>query len=467
MVQYPGDYFEDEYRDGFLVERTMKCAWAAQLEVLRHISDVCEKHGLKYFAFFGTLLGAIRHHGFIPWDDDVDIVMMRADYQRFLEVCKAELPSEYCVLNCYDYPEWPEVNIRITNGDYIDISPKRMREYYGCPFSVGVDVYPLDTIPDDPEIFKQEMEILNLIANTNSALTNLENAPDGGEQNQWREQTLDGLRTIGQVLEYEFDFNGNLHSQLIQLFDQMCQVFSQEEGISVTTMAAFVKGATKMTFDKLWLRDQTEFPFEYESIKVPIGYEACLWKRFGENYMTPMQIKASHEYPFYKRQKEILCEKGIWQNIDELSKDILTQLFKEPCGRTASSEISDFASSGNKKKKICYRVSLKEFLSHDADKVFEKIRSSIKIIRENQIDAYFVPDEEIFYCARDSKISEGYRELLDELERENCLARIQKGKEESFVSGMDAYYGDVNSWIYYFKKYKKPIMVESVDVTNS
>ena len=64
----------------------MKRAWAAQLEVLQRIDEVCGKYNIEYFANWGTLLGAIRHKGYIPWDDDLDIGMKRMDYERFLKI---------------------------------------------------------------------------------------------------------------------------------------------------------------------------------------------------------------------------------------------------------------------------------------------------------------------------------------------------------------------------------------------
>lgn len=465
MTQYPREYFEDEYRDGFLVERTMKCAWAAQLEVLRHISDICERHGLKYFAFFGTLLGAIRHHGFIPWDDDIDIAMLRCDYQKFLAVCKSELPKEYCVLNCYDYADWTEVNIRITNGDYIDTSEKRMSEYYGCPFSVGVDVYPLDTIPDAPEVFNQEKEILNLIATTYQRLGELETEEDVEAQERLKTDAVNGLQMIGEILEYQFDFTGSLKSQLLQLFDQMCQVFSEEEGKMVTTMPTYIKGAEKMVFHKLWLRENIDFPFEYDTIKVPVGFEACLWARFGANYMVPRQIKSAHDYPFYKQQKEMLEERSLWADIEKTSKSLINTLFVEERDSSCLHQENNAYKARQGKKTICYRVSIVEFLQNK-EGVLEKIRRALDIFSEERdsIDMIFVPDEEIMIALEDSKIVEEYRQLLEKIEKNGCLKHVDENEVQEFVTGIDAFYGDNNSWIYYFKMMKRPVMIQNIKV---
>ncbi|MDR0616999.1 MAG: LicD family protein [Synergistaceae bacterium] len=74
----------------------------ALLEMMSVIHDVCEKHGLRYCLYSGTLLGAVRHNGFIPWDDDIDIVMHRNDCKRFVEACKKELPDGYEAFSPYD-----------------------------------------------------------------------------------------------------------------------------------------------------------------------------------------------------------------------------------------------------------------------------------------------------------------------------------------------------------------------------
>ena len=63
------------------------------LNILKEIKKICDRHNLKYYLAYGTLLGAVRHNGFIPWDDDVDIVMFRDDYEKFLEIAEIELPT--------------------------------------------------------------------------------------------------------------------------------------------------------------------------------------------------------------------------------------------------------------------------------------------------------------------------------------------------------------------------------------
>ena len=143
-MQFPDNYFDDEVRDGFLVPGIIKKSWAAQLEVLSDIDTLCRKHGIRWFADCGTLLGAVRHGGFVPWDDDLDICMLRDDYNKFIKIAPSELPEWYSVINIHSSEEFTEMNTRVTNTMGIDYRREHTERYHEFPYPAGIDIFVLD-----------------------------------------------------------------------------------------------------------------------------------------------------------------------------------------------------------------------------------------------------------------------------------------------------------------------------------
>ena len=91
----PEVFFRAEIVDGFEVAEQIKKVWAIEIDILLQLDKICKRHSLRYFLIFGSLLGAVRHNGYIPWDDDLDVCMPRKDYEEFIRVAQAELKMPY------------------------------------------------------------------------------------------------------------------------------------------------------------------------------------------------------------------------------------------------------------------------------------------------------------------------------------------------------------------------------------
>lgn len=117
-----------------------------QLDMLKNLINICENHGLKYYLIGGSCLGAVRHGGFIPWDDDIDVGMPREDYSQFFKIAKSELPSNLFFQTFDTDPEYPNMfgKIRNCNTTYIESSVKNFNINHG----VYIDVFPLDMTPN-------------------------------------------------------------------------------------------------------------------------------------------------------------------------------------------------------------------------------------------------------------------------------------------------------------------------------
>ena len=150
-MNVPESFFKGEIRNSFYVEKLMKKVWAAQLEVLNDVDVLCKKHNIQYFADYGTLLGAVRHKGFIPWDDDMDISMKREDYTKFCEIAQKELAGTYEIVNIHTDPTWNQLLGRIINSREISFDDERLEKFHNCPFAVGLDICPLDYLAPNKE----------------------------------------------------------------------------------------------------------------------------------------------------------------------------------------------------------------------------------------------------------------------------------------------------------------------------
>ncbi len=117
-----------------------------EIEILQQIDKICQKHGLVYFGIGGTALGAVRHKGFIPWDDDIDIGMPRKDYEIFLKVASKELPAGFHVQHYDTEPETPFyfTKIRKDNTQFVEYYLRDQAIHHG----IFVDIFPFDAIPD-------------------------------------------------------------------------------------------------------------------------------------------------------------------------------------------------------------------------------------------------------------------------------------------------------------------------------
>lgn len=141
---------------------TLKKVQRTELEILHDFVDLCEKNDLIYFGVAGTGIGAIRHGGFIPWDDDIDVAMPRKDFDKFVRIAKEKYSDKYIVLNCGEYPNYPLMTTRwVKKGTKFIEWPLKGID---CPLGIFLDIYPLDHIPDDEKEFRHQSAITFIYA---------------------------------------------------------------------------------------------------------------------------------------------------------------------------------------------------------------------------------------------------------------------------------------------------------------
>ena len=136
-------------------EETLKRVQQTELGILKDFMALCDKHGLTYFGIAGTGIGAIRHKGFIPWDDDIDIALPRKDYEKFLKLARKYLSDRYIVLNCETNENYPLMTTRLMKKG--TVFREEALKNIDCPLGIFLDIYPFDNVSDEPREFKRQM----------------------------------------------------------------------------------------------------------------------------------------------------------------------------------------------------------------------------------------------------------------------------------------------------------------------
>ena len=238
-----------------------------QVDILDEIVRICKKHGLQYFLIGGTLLGAVRHKGFIPWDDDLDIGMLRDDYERFLELCETELDDAY-LLDCYKTnPKYslPFAKIRRKGTVYEE---EALSQIEGIPKGIWVDIFPLDNVRRKGG-FGQAIQATVVSLLSGFVLV---------EQRGHRPRTLKGrvARRVLSILGVEMSFR----------WLEKAMTFWNKSNTDFLVNLSSHYGYKKETFHKCKFFPPQKLEFEGSLYDVPNDYDHILTTVFGD-YMTP------------------------------------------------------------------------------------------------------------------------------------------------------------------------------------
>lgn len=261
------DYLNSEEKCGFLITTERKKLFAVMLDMLYEFDKVCKKHGLTYYLYGGSLLGAVRHHGFIPWDDDLDVIMPRDDYDKFIKLSDEFSEPYFLQIPQTDkgyYYSFAKLRNSNTTG-VVD-----MFKYAGFNHGIWISMFPLDfwNLDGGEERYA---EIRKLVMH-NSTYMRLKN-PDLDEKNKAR------------VAAYLAE-----HRDPMKDYEEIQRLASScKDPNSKYVMSAVI---THLKYDKklLYTADFVEaVPLEFEgfSVMVPCGYDHVLTVCYGDYMQFP------------------------------------------------------------------------------------------------------------------------------------------------------------------------------------
>ena len=271
-------------------ELTIQETQSISLEILHTIAEICEKQHLRYSLIYGTLIGAIRHHGFIPWDDDVDIMMPRPDYDQLLTYLKEHINDypHYKVFNHDECPDYPYMITRISDDSYKIVMENEK------PYGMGVfiDIYPYDGLGKT----KKEAVKYGLKGDRLSSLC--------------YQATRDhfAIETTTSLLRKIFKFPVYLYAKL-RGKDYFQEKLKKLSGLKSYADSEYIccvvwlSGGAQDICPRSWFDETILVPFENYEFRVPKQYEDVLHHHYGDYMKLPPEKDriGHHCFKVYKK----------------------------------------------------------------------------------------------------------------------------------------------------------------------
>lgn len=288
-IDIPDGFLEDEVRCDHLVTKQMKEAWAVQMDLVYELDRVCTKHGISYFAVGGTLLGTIRHKGFIPWDDDIDIMMMRDQYEKLLKVgpCEFTHPYFFQYVTTESGYQYGYVHLRNSDTAAIEEDSKRMKFKFNQ--GIKIDIFPVDTLVDDEKLLKNQLEEARSILKKANVFYGC--TKDGI---YWHPSII--VRTIRKIASILCPkMMRRLGDKYYAQYETVCKRYNENketEMVGLICLSSVMKGKC-LTFPRFYFQLEQKLPFEFITMRVGQDYEKALDLEYGD-WRTPVKGSAFH-----------------------------------------------------------------------------------------------------------------------------------------------------------------------------
>lgn len=263
-------FLNEEYREGFLVDKKRKALWKIELDIMEDIDRICKKHSIRYSILGGALIGAIRHKGFIPWDDDMDIGMLRDDYEKFIEVAPRELNPRFFLQTPRSDPEYYDVIIRVRDKYSTGICRKDLHKDVNN--GVFIEIYPFDAVNPNHLLYAVQhlrLKVLNSILHYscydvgNSFTGKIKKMIGTYSTMIWGRDKI--YRHMGKVAARYNHCGFEYVDELMTHYN--CKYLYQDMATTI------------------------DITYEYLKLSIPVGYDRCLKTTYGDYMVLPPEEK--------------------------------------------------------------------------------------------------------------------------------------------------------------------------------
>lgn len=270
-LELPNGFLEGETRDGYYVKPEMKKVWAVELDLLNEFMRVCNKHNLKWYADAGTILGAVRHGGMIPWDDDIDVMMMRDQYDILCSIAAKEFNHPYFFQTEQTDPGCVRGHAQLRNSETTGILkyeyPMKMLINQG----IFLDIFPIDNMPDDDNLAQKQISNIHKYRKKTFDIM------------EFKERYVPAKKIYKRPLKYIKKELYNIYYKLVN--EKYLDYYNKYEQEAIKYNNQHTERVAKLIMTpfkkrRIWKRsffDNTVFlPFEMFSLPVPSGYVELL-----------------------------------------------------------------------------------------------------------------------------------------------------------------------------------------------
>ena len=310
-MKLDNDFYKPEIIDGTYVSEELKKIWAVNLDLLENFNKYCDKYKLRFFIGFGTLLGALRHQGFVPWDDDVDIIMPRDDFEQ-LKKLGTNFSYPYFLQSDISEKEfWYGGMMKFRRSDTTFLEYKLYKNRH-INQGIALEIMPLDYIPDDSRKQRKQAEKIGRLQRLiwakihDDELHKLRGGTEDISNDEWK-------KLKNEALKYKL---GDLKSELLNVSRRYNNQDTKRLGIYLF----YNKEDVYRIFERAWFKDKIMMDFVNLRLPAPKGFWELLEALYGKGFINgvPSKERKPHHFAVWDTSTAY----DVWQKrILDLYKD--------------------------------------------------------------------------------------------------------------------------------------------------